>query len=110
MTVSFMNQSGFRVRPTYIEERGDQIADWTNPELTPITGVRLQPEAGQELLVRRDGWIAAAVLYAPLGHGITVHDRYRQNGVDYDVLDVRDWISPSGLAAHSEIKLRRVEG
>jgi hypothetical protein len=111
MSISFLTQTITRVRPVYTTERGDQVADWTNATTTDLTGWRLQPLVGEELLGLRDAVTRRWKAFGPPGVDVTELDRIRYAGVEYEVDGfVQRWPSPTGVLAHTELILKRVEG
>lgn len=104
------------VRPAWITERGDRIADWENPIEHDITPCNVQPQSAQEITstgtVVRSGVAHELIVRGPIGADITEHDRVRHDGVIYEVGPVQRWPSPlpNGALAHSEFTLRRMEG
>lgn len=85
-----------------------QALDWADPDVTEVSGCRLVPVPGNEVLDRvTRRW----VLFAPLDAPVTAAHRIRWKGVVYNVTgDVRRWQSASGRLAHIEADLERVEG
>jgi hypothetical protein len=87
---------------------GNKASAWANPGVVTVTGCRLLPIPGPEVLDRLTRrWI----LFAPPGTALVAANRVRWHGVLYNVSgDVRRWRSPSGRLAHIEADLERVEG
>jgi hypothetical protein len=87
---------------------GNAALDWTSPSVAVVSGCRVLPVTGAEVLDRvTQRWM----LFAPLGTALLATDRVRFGGVTYDVVgEVRRWSSPSGAVAHIEADLERVEG
>ena len=112
MVRSFYSQSGVRQRATTsVNARNDTTLSWTAPSESTITGVRLQPMKVEEFRPGRTGEIVTHRLLAPLGSDILRADRWVQSGVTYEVDgDGLDQTSPTGVAQHMEIHLRRVVG
>jgi head-tail adaptor len=87
---------------------GNVATDWENSTTAVVSGCRLVPIRGEEVL---DRLTRRWVLYAPLDAPVTASSRVRWDGNVYDVAgDVRRWRSVSGLIAHIEVDLERVEG
>jgi hypothetical protein len=95
--------------PPLTDRYGNTTAlDWDSPVVTTVTGCRVQPVPGDEVL---DRLTRRWVLFAPLGTALVSANRIRWNGTLYDVTgEVRRWASPSGALAHIEADLQRVEG
>lgn len=119
MTVSFATDTVTVIRPAWIVERGDEIPDWSSASEHQITGCRVQPMSGEEVLfsgsggggAARDAVISRWKLFAPTGADITERDRVRHQGVVYEVDgSIQRWPSPTGTLAHTEAVLQRVEG
>lgn len=89
-------------------DRYGKASGWSNPSVVVVTGCRLLPIPGPEVLDRLSRrW----VLFAPLETALVSANRIRWHGQVYNVVgDVRRWRSPSGRLAHLEADLERVEG
>lgn len=122
MTLSFKNQTVTVVRAVdFIEERGDLFPDWSTAEEHQLDGCRLQPMASDEIHftgtddaeggVARTAIITRWRLFTPPSPDLNPHDRVRYDGVVYEIDgQVLDWPSPTGMLAHSEVVLKRVDG
>lgn len=111
MPISFLNQTVTVIRPAWVSERGDLVADWINATEHPITKCRVQPVVGDEIRNNRDAVITRWTLFAPTGADIESTDRVRHAGTVYDVDgDIRRWPSPTGELASTQATLQRVEG
>jgi hypothetical protein len=117
--ISFKNQTIIVVRAAQIVERGDTVLDWDNVTEHEISGCRVQPRVGEEVLFSGDGGSGAgrdAVisrwwLTLPSGADITSQDRVKWQGAVYEVDGtVQWWESPTRALAHGEAVLRRAEG
>jgi len=122
MTISFKNQAVTVVRPTeWIDERGDRFPNWETAAEHDLVGCRLQPMASDEVHftgasdaeggTARTAIITRWRLFTPVDPDLGPHDRVRYDGTVYEIDgQVQDWPSPTGMLAHSEVVLRRVDG
>jgi len=112
MVRSFYNQSGQRLRGVVTTNgRNDEVLVWTSPNTLSVSGVRLQPLNSEEIRPTRTGETTTHRLLAPYGVDILLADRWVQDGITYEVEgDAQDQLSPTGVADHAEILLRRTVG
>lgn len=111
MGISFKRDTVTVIRPAWIVERGDRIADWGNATEHTVPGCRVQPVVGQEIHDNRDAIVTRWNLFAPSAADIESTDRVRHQGVVYEVEgDIRRWPSPTGALANTQATLQRVEG
>lgn len=112
MVRSFYNQTGARLRGVVTtDDRNDEVLDWTTPDSLTVTGVRLQPLKSDEIRPTRTGETTTHRLLAPLGTDVLLADRWLQDGITYEVEgDATGQTSPTGVAEHAEILLRRTRG
>jgi hypothetical protein len=111
VTVSFATDTITVIRAAYVVERGNQVPDWSAATEHAVTGCRVQPMAGEEVLTGRDAVVNRRKLFAPATADITALDRVRFGGVTYEVESpILPWRSPTSLLAHVETTLKRVEG
>jgi hypothetical protein len=96
---------------TTTNARNDSELTWTNPSTLEITGCRLQPLSSDEVIENRWESDVRFRLLAPSGSDISYLDRIVANAVTYEVWGAPlTHKSPTGVAAHDEILLRRVTG
>lgn len=87
---------------------GNDALDWADPDVTTVSGCRVMPVPGEEVL---DRLTRRWMLFAPPDTALVSANRVRVNGITFDVSgEVRRWSSPSGALAHIEADLERVEG
>lgn len=120
MGVSFKNQTVVVVRPDWVVERGNRIPDWSNATEFPVSGCRVQPMTGDEVMfsgasdeggTNRDSVITRWKLFGPPGMDIEAYDRVRHLGKTYEVEGPpQEWPSPTGVLRHTEARLMLVEG
>lgn len=121
MVISFKTETITVIRPTYITERGNQIPDWDNTTEHSVTGCRVQPMAGEEVLFSgageggqaRDAVVSRWKIFGPDGAAMDLdeQDRVRHAGIVYEVDGyIQRWPSPTGVLRHDEAVLRRVDG
>lgn len=110
--ISFHRDTVTRLRATAGTNRyGDVVTDWATPDQRDITGCRVTPALGTEMVVDRDQVIRRWVLSAPYGADVLATDRIRWQGNDYEIDgEVRRWPSPTGAMAHIEADLLLVQG
>lgn len=112
MTRSFYQDTVSRQRATLEDDGyGNLTENWTTPDVLAITGCRVQPLSSKEVLeYRQAGLEVTKRLLAPLGADIRHMDRI-VFGETYTVAnDPAGYRSPSGVAAHAEVLLRRFDG
>lgn len=117
-----MNQTVTVIRPAWRMERGNRLPDWKNATNTTVTGCRVQPMQGEEILfsgsasteggTARDARLFRYKLFAPIGADIDARDRVSVGGTDVYEVDgpPQPWPGPTGIIAHQEARLKRVDG
>lgn len=113
MTRSFYTDTVTRRRaPLADDGHGNEAPDWDGEIGTAtITGCRVQPIDAEEVMANRFESHTTHRLLAPLGSDVTFLDEIVYSGVTYEVTgNPRSHRSPSGVAAHDEIGLKRVTG
>lgn len=109
--ISFATDTVTAVHPAWITDHGSQVADWDNATTDDVTGCRMQPRTGAEILDHRDAVTSRWLLMAPAGSPIYPRDRIRWRDDDYDIEGYpQDQPSPTGDLDHMEIPLVRTEG
>lgn len=99
------------IRPIYVDERGDLVADWDNAAEHAEPGWLVQPIDTSAQLGLRDAVIARWRALAPATADVAADDRIRHAGVVYEVDGgIEPWATPPGMLQHVEIILKRVEG
>lgn len=112
MTRSFYTDTVVRQRATTVDDgHGNLVEDWTAPNELSIPGCRVQPLSSEEILLHREaGLEVTRRLLAPFGSDVLASDRV-VFGDTYEVGgEPSGFRSPSGVAAHDEILLRRFDG
>lgn len=109
-----------RLRDTGTRLRGVTVAgeygnpssiDWTEATLSKLDlACEMQPESSDEDVVQQDRTTSRWRLFLPAGSDMTAKDRWRFNGVDYEVDgEVQSW-RVRGREHHIEARLIRVSG
>jgi len=109
---TFYTDTVTRQRASLVDDGyGNLTPSWVAPATSSIAGCRWQPVSSEEVLGNRDGSEIVARLLAPSDADIASRDRVVFGGVTFEVdgepLRHR---SPSGVAAHAEVLLRRFDG
>jgi len=109
---SFYTDTVTRLRAPLLDDGyGNKYRDWPNAASVAVTSCRWQPLSSDEVLASRNGVELVARLLAPRDADIVPDDRVTFGGVTFEVdgepLRHR---SPSGVAAHAEVLLRRFDG
>lgn len=113
MTRSFYTDTVVRQRATTEDDgHGNLEPVWTSPATSSITGCRVQPLSSEEVLEHRTlGSEVTFRLLAPRDADVLPGDRVVFDAVTYEVEGAaRRHRSPSGVANHAEILLRRFDG
>ena len=109
---SFYTDTVTRQRALLVDDGyGNQVEDWASPATVLLSECRWQPLSSKEVLESRSGSEITARLMAPLDVDIAPRDRIVYSGVTYEVEgEPLRHRSPSGVAAHAEVLLRRFDG
>lgn len=113
MTRTFYTDIIVRQRATTVDDgHGNLEPVWTSPSELSITGCRVQPLSSQEILEHRTaGSQVTFRLLAPRTADVLPEDRVVFESVTYEVDGAaRRHRSPTGVANHAEILLRRFDG
>lgn len=102
-------------RPAWTVQRGDRIPDWSNATTHTVPGCRIQPASAAEVHstggATRDAMVTTARIFAPVDADIQPYDRISWVGWMWEVEgQPLRWRSPTGMLAHRELIVRRVEG
>ena len=98
------------VEPTWVDERGKQVAVYGD-EGVAVSGCSVQPGASSEDLALRDNAEVAATAYLPPGVAVSRHARVLWDGGVYEVVgEPQKWRSPLGSLDHIVVALTRREG
>lgn len=99
------------IRPAYVNERGDEVADWAAATEHAEDGWIVQALDTAEQLGLRDAVTQRWRALAPVSADVTTKDRIRHAGRVYEVDgEIQPWPTPPGMLQHSELILKRVEG
>lgn len=111
MLPSFATQTINLLAPTLIDERGEQVEDWSNPTRTPVEGCSVQPGNGDRDFEHADGVVADFTVYLP-PMLVPRRARVELTVTDGDFVllgEPEPWIF--GLSTdHVRIRLRRRDG
>jgi len=114
MVRSFYTDTVTRLRATVVtDDRNNSAPDWSVAVASSlvITGCRVQPVSSEEFMENRSGSRVDYRLLTPPGSDITFLDRVTFSGLTFEVVgDPRAHRSPSGVASHDEVLLRRMTG
>lgn len=114
MSRTFYDETWTRQRaPIADDGHGNSAPDWTGTLTTAtISGCRLQPISADELMENRFESDVRNRLLAPYQSDVTYLDRMvGPNGWVWEVAEApQSFNSPTGVARHDEIVLRRVLG
>lgn len=117
--ISFKNQTVERLRATWVDDRGDKVQDWANPNSLTIEGCRVQPMQADEVFFTgsneggtpRDAVVTRWKLLGPKDADIAEHDRIVHAGKTYEVEgSVLRQPSPTGALDHTVAYLEWVDG
>lgn len=102
-------------RPTWMVQRNDRIPDWSNTTTHTVSGCRVQPLSVEEIHstdgTTRDAEVSVARVFAPPAADISAYDRVSFADITWEVEGRPvEWRSPTGMLAHRELTLRRVQG
>jgi hypothetical protein len=107
---SFADQTITVIRPTWTDDHGTTVADWTTPTEHDVAGCSVQPLPGTENLAHRDAVSTLWRLIAPVDADLLDTDRVRAaDGQTYEVTgSIQRWLD--GVNDHVDAELTRVEG
>ena len=103
-----------RIRPLVTVDRGDEFLDYAAGTATPVDGVIVAPVTGMEALTPgRDATMAQfSILDFDSDRGFWQDtDHVDIDGTEYQIEgSVREWPSPTGELAHTQLLVNRWEG
>jgi hypothetical protein len=108
---SFYDETWTRQRaPLADDGHGNTAPNWAGTLSTAtVTGCRLQPISADELMENRFESDVRNRLLAPYGSSVTYLDRMLSpTSAVWEVVEVQSFNSPTGVAQHDEILLRKV--
>lgn len=107
MLPSFCKTTVTIERAPYVESRGTQIRDWSNPESFTVSGCNLQPSSSDTSWTDTSQAVTIrARLWMPPATDVQADDRITVNGVQYAIAGApQTWESPTGAVDHIEVAL-----
>ena len=99
------------VTPTFTDERGTPMPDWTDPQLTAEAWYGIQPLTPSEnVAMGRQATVTTLRGFGPYSSVITDKCRVIYGVTTYEVLTVARWVSISGELQHTEATFGVVDG
>lgn len=112
MLPSFARQTVALLTPNLIEERGETVEDWSNPNRTEVSGCSVQPGSGDRDFEHADGVTADYTVYLPPDAVVPRRARVELPTTDGQFIilgEPQPWIY--GMSTdHVRIRLKRRDG